>query len=343
MLLIPDLLPPRAPQAWQDPYRDLSVPALEALLARAEIGLGPGASLESFLCAHFGLHSVESVAPYSRVADGVTADYPYWLRADPVYLQAQREQLMLVDGSVLAISIDEAQALAATLNQHFAQDGLSILAAHPSRWYIGLAAAPAIRTFTLAQVAGQGMNACLPTGDDSIWWHQRINEAQMLMHTHPVNAAREARAAPLINSLWVWGGGTAQDLAKKPSEKYWANGALARGLALSADAAQADLPAHAADLLAQRDDYSTHCVVLDDLRAATWYHDLDARRAALQQLDARWIAPLLQAQNEGLISELSVHAMSPQATHHAVLGKTARWRFWRRPHPLSHYAAPKSP
>lgn len=339
-LLIPDLLPPRAPQEWQDPYRELALPALETLLSRAVMRAEPGMSLESFLCAHFGVSGGEAVAPYTRIADGVTENFPFWLRADPVYLQAQREQLMLVDGSMLAISVEEAQDLVFALNQHFAQDGLRIWAAHPWRWYIGLAAAPSLSTSTLADVAGQGMNAYLPTGADSMWWHQRINEAQMLMHTHAVNTAREARGAPLVNSLWVWGGGAQQILRKTPEFMYWADDSLTRGLALAAGAELAHLPADASGLLSQLHQHHTHYVVLDSLRPATWYHDLDARRAALQQLERLWIAPLLHAFYAGVVSKINLHAISPQATQQAQLRTAARWRFWRRRHPLSRYAAP---
>ncbi len=339
-LFIPDLLPQRAPQAWQDPYRDLQVPALETLLARAKRRTGAGLSLERFLCAHFGLHDSESVAPYTRIADGLTENFPYWLRADPVYLQAQREQLMLVDASMLAISIEEARELVAALNQHFAQDGLHIDAPHPHRWYIGLAAAPALTTFPLPQVAGQGMNASLPTGEDGMGWHQRVNEAQMLMHAHAVNAAREARGAPLINSLWLWGGGPTQVLNKTPEAMYWTSDALARGLAFSAGAKTAELPADATSLLAQLDKSTVHYVVLDALRPATWYRDLDAWRVALQQLEARWIAPLLQALYSGAIGELHVLAISVRSTLHAQLHPSARWHIWRRPYCLSHYAPP---
>ena len=35
-----------------------------------------------------------------------------------------------------------------------------------------------------------------------------MNEAQMILHTHPVNAEREARGMPAVNSVWLWGGGT---------------------------------------------------------------------------------------------------------------------------------------
>jgi hypothetical protein len=38
-------------------------------------------------------------------------------------------------------------------------------------------------------------------------WRHAINEAQMVLHAHPVNQARQAAGQPVVNSLWPWGGG----------------------------------------------------------------------------------------------------------------------------------------
>ncbi len=54
----------------------------------------------------------------------------------------------------------------------------------------------------------RSINSHLPRGDDALAWHRVMNEAQMIMHAHPVTAAREARGAPPANSIWLWGGGT---------------------------------------------------------------------------------------------------------------------------------------
>ena len=47
----------------------------------------------------------------------------------------------------------------------------------------------------------------LPQGADALLVHGWVNEIQMLLHEHPINAAREARGALAVNSLWLWGAG----------------------------------------------------------------------------------------------------------------------------------------
>ena len=51
----------------------------------------------------------------------------------------------------------------------------------------------------------------MPTGEDAPAWRARLNEAQMLLHAHPVNAEREAAGLPAVASIWWWGGGAAPE------------------------------------------------------------------------------------------------------------------------------------
>ena len=34
-----------------------------------------------------------------------------------------------------------------------------------------------------------------------------LNEVQVLLHQHPLNAARQTRGLPPVNSVWFWGAG----------------------------------------------------------------------------------------------------------------------------------------
>jgi hypothetical protein len=59
----------------------------------------------------------------------------------------------------------------------------------------------------LSNVLGQPVSACLPTGEGADRWLRRINECQMVLHGHAVNQRRAVSGQPLINGLWLWGGG----------------------------------------------------------------------------------------------------------------------------------------
>lgn len=339
-LLVPDLLPTQPASGTLNLYQDVHLPNLEWLLARGDIQAGTGSSLEACLLRRFGLDGTQPVASFSLLADGGTPAGSYWLRADPVHLQAQRDQLVLVDGSLLSITAAEASALGATLNQHFAQDNLLFTLAHPTRWYIALDATPELVTQPLPAVAGKGINHCLPSGAEGLRWNQIATEIQMLLHGHPVNLARETQGQAPINSVWFWGGGVYPSLTATPpvAEKIWANDALARGLALALKQTPQMLPANFDAFIAQAPTPDAHCVLWDDLRQAAWYGDHEAWRAGLTRLEADWIQPLRDALRRGVVSEVTLHAISEQGCLTVKTTRSARWRFWRRTKTLQHYS-----
>ena len=344
-LIIPDLLLPRAPNALLDRYHGLRLPAFERLFARGALTQNSGCTLETFLLAQFGVTDTQSVAPYTWRADGGSVDTSYWLRADPVYLQAQRSQLVLVDGAMLDITAAQADALCTTLNQHFVSDNLRFFPAHPARWYIGLDQSPALRTEPLARVAGQAVNERLPHGATAQRWNQILNEAQMLLHAHPVNEAREQQGLATINSLWLWGGGIAQSLPTGTLHSVWANDALARGLALSTQVAWHTLPQQASACLANiapntksnLRSSAESWIVFDGLRRTAWYGDDDAWRAGVAQLEENWIAPLEQALYAGRINSLTLYALNDQSLLSIRIKPSGRYFFWRPRQALHHY------
>ena len=49
------------------------------------------------------------------------------------------------------------------------------------------------------------------SGEGAERWRALLNESQIVLHNHPINAVREARGAVAVNSLWFWGAGTLPD------------------------------------------------------------------------------------------------------------------------------------
>jgi hypothetical protein len=201
-LVIPDLFLPKNFAAGVS--AGLRFPALEKLLGRGQGEMSEAVSLEQLLCGSFDmpLQDEAPIAPISAAFDGLAAGC--WMRADPVNLNLQRDQLLM---SAVQIDNGEAVALSASLNEHFAGQGLEFFAPHPQRWYVRLGELPRIRTTPLSQALGGDVRGALPGGADASRWHQLFNEIQMLLHAHPLNEAREARGEPTINSVWFWGGG----------------------------------------------------------------------------------------------------------------------------------------
>ena len=248
------------------------------------------------------------------------------LRADPVHLRADQSRLLLFDAEHLDITVDEARELSAAFNRHYASDGLRLEFPTPTRGYLHLDAAPAIRTTPLAQVMGRNVDAGLPVGPDARHWHRFLNEVQMLFHDHPVNRAREARGQPLINGLWLWGGGRPLTAAPSDWQHIWSNDPAVRGLAWLNGINNSAAPTQASDWLTDVVD-GTHMVCLDTLQRASAYADLDNWMEELQRLERDWFAPLERALKQGSVRELRLYPDD------GCRYRVTRWdllRFWKR-------------
>ncbi|MDP3688935.1 MAG: phosphoglycerate mutase [Sulfurimicrobium sp.] len=336
-LLIPALFPPTAMTRENDPLHGVKVSALQTLLARGNCSKSPANDVESWLCEIFGVARQQDypVAPFCVMADGIEAGNAYWLRADPIHLAVERDQLILTEGSTFSLSQAESVNLIATLNQHFSADGLHFCASHPLRWYLRLDRPPAISTQPIYKVAGHNIHSHLPHGPEELRWRSLINEVQMLLFEHPVNIAREKRGEVPINSVWPWGGGTLPTVSNRPFDHVWANDALASGLAMSSKLSHQALPAHAGDWLAQARS-GNHLLVLDSLRPATCYGTPHIWRERLEQMEQQWFAPLERALRKGEI-ELILHAPSSHGTLSFTITRSSLLKLWRRQWPLIHY------
>src|SRR5258707_572711 len=185
-----------------------SAAAAETLIARGRPRRTALVSREAWLFGRFGVPRQRDwpVAPYTLLADGRAPGPHYWMRADPVHLQVGRDSLVLADSAAFEVSRAESEALVAALNRHFGQTML-LDPLRPARWYVRLDKAPDMQTTPAAAARGAAIDEKLPAGPDAMRFHALMNEAQMLLHEHPVNAEREARGEPALNSIWFWGGG----------------------------------------------------------------------------------------------------------------------------------------
>jgi hypothetical protein len=333
-IVIPDLFLPQQLAAYAS--ADLSLPALEKLLARARVEPLQVDTLEAWLCESFGVDGM-AIAPLTLKADGVQPGDAYWLRTDPVGIGMQRDQMVLQ--ADIALSEEEAAQLCESLNSHFSADGLRFIAPHPQRWYLQLDDAPAIATHPLPQVVGADIHAHLPSGADALRWHSVFNEIQMLFYEHAVNQAREQRGEIPVNAVWFWGGGKLVKSLRQPFARVAGDSELGKAFAQAAaipvwnrtDPMPADWIAESGDLL----------LVWEGLRSALQKADIGKWRDALQQFEKIYAEPLLAALAAGLVEQLTVDVLSDGASRRFTVTRAALWKLWRVPRPLLHYALPQ--
>jgi hypothetical protein len=276
-----------------DPAVLAAVPSLSRLARYA----GPPATRRGTLDALVLSGSGEGAgaAPLAALGAGLDPGTSYVLRADPVSLVAGRNDVALA-ARIDDLDAGEAGALIATLDAHFAADGLTFHAPRPDAWFILQDTAPDMTTTPLASVRG-AIYPWLPAGVDAPRWRRWLSEMQMLLHAHPVNAAREAHGRVPVTGVWISDGGRVADSTRDNASAIFApagrDGDVARGLARLRGTVAALPPGSIAALPAKDD----AIVVLDR-----------ATNVNAPRLLSEWLDPAVMALERGVLSSLSLLA-----------------------------------
>jgi hypothetical protein len=241
---------------------------------------------------------------HAHDADGAT-----WLCADPASVQPDLNGVRMIACGNLDLTAGESDALARELQPVFGDRGCLLEPTTPARWHLRLPAGAPVPAFdTPEQVLGDDLLQHLPQAPDARRWRLLLNEAQVILHQHPVNAARRRRGQLPANSLWLWGGGILPAWVKTPLVRVFSDDPLLQALAVQARIEVQPVAAFAASSVAAGDK------VLLDLDAAD---NLDDRAAQLQAwLRRHHVDTLLLAFASG---------------ERCRVRRWHRWRFWRRP------------
>lgn len=319
-LIVPGLLLPEASEARH--------PALELLLARARRDTPASLTLEQWLHDAFEQPG-DALAAGALTLAGAGQDPgdAWWARADPVHLRLLRDRAIVVPGEVLRLAPEEVDALLASLNRHF--DSMAFQAIGPREWVVR--PGEEIPSLDSPALVAAGRDVAAAGAKDAL-----LTEIQMLLHSHPVNEAREARGEPEVNSLWLWGGGRMPRAASGPWRSLAASDPLVLGLAQLAGLQRLPLPASAEAWLERLPESGRHLAVLDAVRAPAALGQQAEHEEGVAALERSWFAPLLAALRAERIGMVTLRVPAPGASFETVRGDLRR--FWRRPRPIAHYA-----
>ena len=330
-VLVPGLFGWYARQSHARDSEAPALPALETLLARSdEIEVAEVSGLENRLVATFGVETEPDcdlpVAAVTRVLDLGVIDKEWWIRADPVHLEPERDRLILTGADALNVTSEQAGRLQGEISEVYAQDGWLFKAPRPTRWYLKPPQMPELRTTPLAEVIGRDIHPYLPQGADGKKWHTTLNEIQILLHTSAVNVEREKLGQPSINSLWFWGGGTLPKIKTPAWTHIWSQEPVSLALARLCELPSADAPSSFEDWRTHAA-AGEHLVVLDQAYSALRYGAAAEWLEFLRRLEQQWMEPVLNSIRQGEINSVTLWSDSGPAF---VLSPKHLGRWWRR-------------
>jgi hypothetical protein len=240
----------------------LQAPALSRVVARATPSGEWSATTEDQIPEDqwlarevFGTHFPAPTAPYAWAElSGLKETSKTIWRADPIHVAIGRDSLFVQSLHDAPVTEPEANDLLAAANALCATEQCELQRVGAD-WFLLCERAWSLRPPPLSAVTG----APLPLPDvdiaDSLHWSRLHNDIQMRWHAHPVNEAREARGVPVVNGLWLHGGGTWKALPRMPWARVHSHRADLRGAAHAAGAsAAADDAAPDSDALMMWDD-----------------------------------------------------------------------------------------
>lgn len=152
------------------------------------------------------------MAALMRQREAGDAGRSTWLRADPAYVRAEMMGARLMAWGNLGLTESDADSLLAPLRPLFGDAGFPISRTRAEHWYLQLPSDVRLPPFSLpVDAIGGQLLAHLPEGVEALRWRQLGNEAQILLHNHPLNARRAAEGRAPVNTLWFWGAGRLPD------------------------------------------------------------------------------------------------------------------------------------
>ena len=218
----------------------LVLPRLQALLGRLalqsrdegdELSLTP--PHERAVASVIGWAPKDGLLPWAArlaEADGIEIGSAAWGLMTPAHWHLGTSQVSLFDQQRLSLDEATSRAFFSTLHSLFTSADHAMHFGAPLRWYVSQPSLATLATASLDRVIGRNVDAWLgkhnaaqgmsrgaaPKANSGALRSEgspisRLqSEAQMLLHTHPLNVEREARGLLPVNSFWLSGCGIAQ-------------------------------------------------------------------------------------------------------------------------------------
>jgi len=224
------LIPFAAPlsDAGRQALAALALPRLRALLGRlTEVERDEGDEWclspphERALARALGWQGASGQWPWAArqaAADGIDVGELAWGQLTPAHWHLGTDQVSLLDPAGLMLDEPGSRALFDAVQPLFTGAGFGLRWGAPLRWYATHECLAALPSASLDRVVGRNVDAWLGSDPSAGRVRRLQSEVQMLLHTHPLNAEREARGLLTVNSFWLSGCGVAQPIRGEPPQ-----------------------------------------------------------------------------------------------------------------------------
>ncbi len=215
-------------EAGRDALRGLALPNLAALRGRlVETGrdLADEWTLstphERAFARAVGWCGADGALPFAAQAAaeaGIDTGDLAWAQLTPVHWHLGTDQVSLVDPAGLMLDEAGSHELLEAVRPLFTGDGWLLAWGGAGRWFAAHESLEGLPTASLDRVIGRNVDPWLGADAAARRLRRLQAELQMLLHSHPLNATREARGLLPVNSVWISGSGTRQPLAGTPPQ-----------------------------------------------------------------------------------------------------------------------------
>ncbi|NID14059.1 phosphoglycerate mutase [Luteibacter yeojuensis] len=246
-----------------------------------------------------------------------------WLSVDPAWVQPELNGARLLACGNLGLSVDDAQGLVAALAGTFEAESMELRVGDAQHWQLRLPPYVELPPFPEPEEAlGADLFEQLPKGGEGRRWRALINEAQVVLHNHPVNRKRAAEGLPPVNSVWLWGPGTLPDWVESGLTRIYSDDLLAWALAHRANV---DIQPRSAFVGAASAAMGARGNLAIAAEAAPTFGLLDLQDVQPSVFAREWW-PAIEAR---LLAGTEVRLAFADGTR-TVLRKRHRLRFWRK-------------
>lgn len=254
-------------------------------------------------------------APLYMLADGLDPGEQIWHLLVPVHYALARNHVALGDIALSWHHPNEWQVLAESAGAILNENGGTLIAKHPQRWYWQHPQANGLSSAHPLQALGRNVDIWMPSGDTQAarFWRQRHNELQMIWHTHHVNEQRSTRGDPPANGLWLCGSGALPSIAHNMTYPHVDQESLIlSGLRRWRKTSESTFNAP---------------IFIDDLAQIYAQGDVAQWRNTLERLDTEYFQPLATNRCPAFLTLCGASSYR----HHTIAARnwSQRWRAWR--------------